>query len=132
MFSTIKDQTHNIQLFLNYQFHKNWAAGSRIRYTSGNPYTPVIDRIYDATNRYYQPVYGSENSERNGPYFGIDLRVDKKIIFNNWILNCYFDLQNAMWFLYKSPEYTLYNCDFTEKTAVLFPCIPSIGVRAEF
>ncbi|MDP4103327.1 MAG: TonB-dependent receptor plug domain-containing protein [Bacillota bacterium] len=127
-----KDQTHNIQLFLNYQFRKNWAAGSRIRYTSGNPYTPVVDRIYDATNRYYQPIYGPEYSERNGPYFGMDLRLNKKIIFNNWVLNCYLDLQNVMWFLYKSPEYTLYNYDYTQKTTVSFPCIPSIGIRAEF
>jgi hypothetical protein len=121
-----------LQLFLSAILPKHWQAGTRIRYTTGDPYTPVTDRIYDATNRFYRPVYGSENSSRNGGFFSVDIRFDKRFTFNNWILNGYADISNIFWFLYKSPEFTMFNYDFTERTSISFPCIPSLGLRAEF
>lgn len=126
------DQTHNLQCVLNYRFSRQWQAGTRVRLISGNPYTPVEDRTYDMTNRYFVPVFGEKNSLRNSPFFQLDLRVEKKFIFDNWLLTGYLDLQNSLWFLYKSPEITIYNYDYTRKTSLSVPIIPSIGVKAEF
>ncbi len=126
------DQTHNLQCVLNYRFPRRWQAGTRVRLISGNPYTPVVDRTYDATNRYYVPVFGDKNSMRNSPFFQLDLRVEKEFVFDNWLLTGYLDLQNLLWFLYKSPEITIYNYDYTRKTSLSVPIIPSIGVKAEF
>jgi hypothetical protein len=126
------DQTHNLQCVLNYRFPRQWQAGTRVRLISGNPYTPVVDRTYDMTNRYFVPVFGEENSLRNSPFFQLDLRVEKKFIFDNWLLTGYIDLQNSLWFLYKSPEITIYNYDYTRKTSLSVPFIPSIGVKADF
>jgi TonB family protein len=127
-----KDQTHNLQLLFSCQLPKQYQVGSRIRYVTGNPYSPVVDRVYDATNRYYRPVYGIENSARNEPFFQVDLRIDKLFVFDSWKLSTYFDLQNIFWFMYKSPESTMYNFDYTEKTTISFPFYPTLGVRIEF
>ena len=35
-----------------------WRLGARYRYGSGNPYTPVVNRIYDLSSREFVPVYG--------------------------------------------------------------------------
>lgn len=126
------DQTHNLQCVLNYRFPRQWQAGTRLRVISGNPYTPVVDRTYDMTNRYFVPSFGEKNSLRNHPFFQLDLRVEKKFVFDNWLLTGYLDLQNALWFLYKSPEITVYNYDYTRKTSLSVPIIPSIGVKADF
>lgn len=126
------DQTHNLQLVINYDFPKRWQAGTRLRLVSGNPYSPVVESVFDGTNRFYQPVYGDENSLRNKPFFQTDLRVEKKFVFDKWLLSAYLDVQNAFCFLYRSPEMTVYNYDFTQKTTIYFPIIPSLGVKAEF
>lgn len=126
------DQTHNLQCVMNYRFSRQWQAGTRARLISGNPYTPVVDRTYDMTNRYFVPSFGEKNSLRNSPFFQLDLRVEKKFVFDNWLLTGYLDLQNTLWFLYKSPEITIYNYDYTRKTSLSVPIIPSIGVKADF
>lgn len=126
------DQTHNLQCVLNYRFKRNWQAGTRVRLVSGNPYTPILYGVFDGTNRYYQPVYGPENSERNRSFFQADFRVEKKMIFDKWLGSLYLDLKNAFWLLYKSPEYTLYNFDYSKKITISTPIIPSLGFRAEF
>ena len=54
------DQTHNLQCVLNYRFPRQWQAGTRVRLISGNPYTPVVDRTYDMTNRYFVPAFGEK------------------------------------------------------------------------
>ncbi|MCX7727065.1 MAG: TonB-dependent receptor, partial [Chitinispirillaceae bacterium] len=127
-----RDQTHNLQLVVSSRVFDQLEAGCRIRYVTGNPQTPIIGSVYDATNRFYRPEYGAENSMRNDPFFQVDIRIDKRFIFNNWILSAYIDLQNVLLFIYKSPEFTVYNYDYTEKTIVSLPFIPSFGIRAEF
>lgn len=126
------DQTHNLQCVVNYRFKKHWQAGSRLRFVSGNPYTPVVDRVSDLTNRFFIPVYGEKNSLRNNPFCQIDLRVEKKFVYDKWILTGYLDLINALWLVYKSPEITVYNYDYTKKTTLSVPVIPSLGLKADF
>jgi TonB family protein len=127
-----RDQTHNFQLVGSYRFAREWQAGTRIRYVSGNPLTPIVGNYFNMTDRFYVPVYGPENSERNDPFFQVDLRVDKKFVFDRWMFSAYLDVQNVLVFLYKSPEFTVYNYDYTEKTSISMPFIPSLGIRAEF
>ena len=49
------------------------------------------------------------------PFFQLDIRVDKKIIYKNWIYSFYIDLQNISWLFYKSPEFEFYNYNYTDK-----------------
>ena len=127
-----RDQTHNLQLILSYRLPREWQVGTRLRYVSGNPYSPVVDRIFDVTGRFYRPVFGQTNSARNDPFFQVDLRFDKRFVFNTWMMSAYIDLQNVMWFAYKSPEFTIYNYDYTDEISVSSPFIPSLGLRVDF
>jgi hypothetical protein len=78
------------------------------------------------------PLTGEENSLRNDPFFQLDLRIDKKFVFDRWMFSVYLDIQNVLVFVYASPEFTVYNYDYTEETAISQPFIPSLGLRAEF
>ncbi len=127
-----RDQTHNLQIVASYRLPFQWELGGKIRYVSGNPYTPIIGAIYDATNRFYRPVFGKENSARNAPFFQTDMRIDKRFVFDRWMLSAYLDMQNVLVFLYQSPEFTVYNYDYTRKSAISMTFIPSLGIRAEF
>lgn len=127
-----KDQTHNLQMMLSYRFPKEWQAGTRFRYISGNPYSPVEGSVFNATRRMYLPKYGDKNSERNRPFLGLDIRVDKRFVFDNWMMSVYLDLQNISWLVYRSPEIIMYNFDYTEKYEISTPFLPSFGVRFEF
>ncbi|MDO5576973.1 MAG: TonB-dependent receptor [Fibrobacter sp.] len=126
------DQTHNLQVMFSYRLLKEWQVGSRFRLISGNPYSPISRSVYNTTRRLYIPEYGKKNSERNRPFCGLDIRVDKKFIFDNWMMSAYLDLQNITWLVYKSPEMVLYNFDYTKKYEISTPFIPSLGLRFEF
>ncbi|MDD5675159.1 MAG: TonB-dependent receptor [Chitinivibrionales bacterium] len=126
------DQTHNLQLIGSWQLPHNWEIGARLRYVSGNPTTPILDRIWNNTSDRYRYEYGQTNSGRLDPFMQADLRVDKKFIFPNWILSLYLDVQNISWFFYKSPEYSIPNYDGTEHYIISSPIYPSVGLKAEF
>jgi TonB family protein len=127
-----RDQTHNLQFILNYRLKRQIEVGTRIRYVSGNPYTPVVGREYNAFDFNYEPERGNANSLRNKPFFQVDLRIDKKFVFDKWMLATYLDFQNVFMFLYASPEFTIFDFDYTDQTTVSAPFIPSFGLRAEF
>ncbi|MBN1131416.1 MAG: TonB-dependent receptor [Chitinispirillaceae bacterium] len=127
-----RDQPHNLQMVGSCRLPHEWQAGVRLRFVTGNPETPVVGSVYDVTNGYYRPLYGAENSSRAGPFLQTDMRVDKKFVFDKWIISFYLDCQNVFFYLYASPEFAVYNYDYSQKTNISFPFIPSLGVRADF
>jgi TonB family protein len=127
-----RDQTHNLQLIASYKLPKEYQIGAKARYVTGNPYTPVVGVIFNNDARRYEFIYGAENSSRNDPFFQLDIRFDKKIVLKKWMLSTYIDLQNVLVFFYKSPEFTVYNFDGSEKTVATSPFFPSFGITAEF
>jgi len=57
--------------------------------------------------------------------------VDKRWIFNRWMLNAYLDLQNVI--NRANPEAIQYNYDFTKsRVRQGLPIYPIIGLRGEF
>ena len=88
------DQPFLLNGIVSHQFLNNWRAGVRVRYGAGNPYTPVVNRIYNLNNRQFIPIYGDSDSGRLPPFFSLDVRVDKDFVFNNWTLTAYTDIQN--------------------------------------
>lgn len=127
-----RDQTHNLQLILNYRLERQIEVGTRVRYVSGNPFTPVLGSVYNAEGFFYEAIRGKTNSKRNKPFFQVDLRIDKKFVYDKWMLAAYLDFQNVLMFLYASPEFTIYDFDYTDQTTVSAPFVPSFGLRAEF
>jgi hypothetical protein len=125
------DQTHNLTAIASYRLPRNWEIGVRFRYVTGNLYTPVTGAVYSADTNEYKPIEGAPNSGRVGDFHQLDVRVDKKWIFNSWMLNAYLDIQNV----YNQPnvENVNYNYDYTEALPQTgLPIIPVLGLRGEF
>ncbi len=127
-----KDQTHNLQVLGSWHLKREFDFGFRLRFVSGDPTTPVTGITELENANYIRPEYGETNSSRVNPFFQLDLRLDKKLVFDKWIYSFYVDLQNISWLLYKSPEMEIYNYDYTDKTTFsMFPML-AVGVKAEF
>jgi len=126
------DQTHNFQLLASYRLPRNWEIGGRLRYTTGNPTTPIIGTEYHLTSNSVVPIRGVPNSERMDPFFQFDFRVDKRWQFQRTALSMYFDIQNLLFFVYASPEFIIHNDFYTERHVISMPIIPSLGVRFDF
>jgi hypothetical protein len=130
---TDNDETHHIQLLGSWHLKRDWDIGFRARYVTGKPETPIDSVEYVANfGGYYNPVFGDANSVRVKPFFQIDLRVDKKFVYDRWMFSLYLDMQNLSYFLYQSPEFTIYNFDYSDKQAVSNIFFPALGFRAEF
>jgi TonB family protein len=124
------DQTHILTLIAQYKLSSQWEIGARYRYTTGNPQTPFVNAIYDTDNDVYVPVPGAVNSTRVDPFQQVDIRLDRKWIFDTWMLTAYLEIQNAL--NRANPEGQRYNYNFTQSQVITsLPIIPSIGLRGE-
>ena len=125
------DQTHILTVIGSYKLPRNWEVSSRFRLVSGNLYTPYVGAVYSSDDDRYLGVRGATNSARVGAFNQIDFRIDKKWIYDTWMLNAYLDIQNVA--NRTNPEGINYNFDFseTEVTSGL-PIVPVLGLRGEF
>lgn len=125
------DQTHIFTALGTYRLPRNWSVGARWRLVSGNPVTPIVGSVFDSDSNTYVRVPGAPNSERASLFHQLDIRVDKRWIFDRWTFNAYLDLQNI--YNRMNQEDVTYNYDYTEESGVTgLPLIPGIGLRAEF
>ncbi len=124
------DQTHSLNLLGSYE-EGPWQYGVRFRYVTGNPYTPIADAHYDGDNDVYIPQRGDLYSQRQNDFMQLDFRVDRKWVYNTWILSAYLDIQNMT--NRKNPEGINYSYDYKTKNEVTgLPTIPTLGVKGEF
>ncbi len=125
-----QDQRHNLNMNggLNWG---SWRIGSRVRWVSGTPYTPIIDGVYVSNSDSYYPIPGDRFSKRLGAFFSWDLRVDKQWRFQTWILSFYLDIQNVL--NTANDIGPAYSFDF-QKSGVStgLPILPTFGVKGEF
>ncbi len=125
------DQTHILTMVGSYKLPYGFEVGARLRYVTGSPETPVIGSVYDADSNDYAAIYGEPNSERNDPFFQLDLRIDKTWQFKLWTLTAYLDVQNVTY--YKNQEGVSYNYDYSESQKVEgLPIFPSFGIKGSF
>ncbi|PKR79729.1 TonB-dependent receptor [Brumimicrobium salinarum] len=95
---------------MGYKFKKNWDLGVKYRVSGGQPYTP-FDLSASRQNYLTTGVgvldYAQLNSERLPIYQQFDIRVDKKINFDNVSLTLFVDIQNLFMFeTPRTPNYT--------------------------
>lgn len=124
------DQTHNLNLIGSYNTER-WTYSARFRYVTGNPYTPVTGGTFDADNDVYIPVRGDIYSRRFESFNQLDVRVDRKYIYDEWILTAYVDILN----IYNSgnSQNIEYSYDYSQKKKVRgLPILPTIGLKGEF
>jgi len=128
------DQTHILTLFGSYSLPRNWQIGSRFRYVTGDPATAVTYSInnvstdVDAFTAIYSP---NAYTNRVPAFHQLDIRVDKKWIYNTWMLTAYLDLQNV--YNHTNPEQPQYNFNFQKmQYSQGLPIYPILGVKGEF
>jgi hypothetical protein len=124
------DQTHNLNLIGSYN-KERWTFSTRFRMVTGLPYTPVDGATFDADNDVYIPLAGRIYSSRFDHFNQLDIRVDRKFIYDQWILSAYLDIQNLM--NSKNPQSIQYSYDYKENKQVRgLPIIPTFGIKGEF
>jgi hypothetical protein len=125
------DQTHLLTAVAEREFGRNWLISARVRYTTGNPTTPIAGATYDVNSDVYVPLRGDIYSQRIGAFFQADLRFDKKWVYDRWILTSYLDIENITNQQNTDSISYSYNYQKSEKVTGL-PIYPSLGIKAEF
>lgn len=125
------DQPHNLVALASYKLPYDFIVGAKIRYTSGALSTPYVGAIYDVNGNYYFPIFGEPNSRRLPDFFQLDVRIDKRFVFQSWMLALYLDVQNVT--NRGNVEGVTYNYDYTEQQFITgLPILPVLGVRGEW
>ena len=125
------DQTHILTLLAGYSLPWNLDISGRLRLVSGNPQTPIIGASYDADQDLYRPQRGAPNSIRGPTFNSLDLRLDRRFVFDRWTMSIYLDVTNA--YNATNAEGTQYNYDYTESAPLRgLPILPTLGISARF
>ncbi|MCC6623612.1 MAG: TonB-dependent receptor [Deltaproteobacteria bacterium] len=126
------DQTHVLALVAGVQLGDGWRFGTRLRYATGNPFTPLEPAYYDAGADVWVPrAAAAPLSERTAGFFQLDLRVDKTFVFDDWRLDLYLELNNAT--NRRNIESVQYASDYQSRDDIeSLPLTPSLGIRGSF
>ncbi|MCB0753683.1 MAG: hypothetical protein KDC52_19580, partial [Ignavibacteriae bacterium] len=127
------NQTHTISVVTNFYIGKNWNISAKGYYGSGFPYTPKT-AVEDQSSGLWEWKEGKIHSANLPAYKRIDLRISKLFIFDNFKLNTFFDISNALNFK-NVQRYEFDTPGFSKPNAeeiLLWPIIPSFGIRFEF
>jgi TonB family protein len=125
------DQPIVLNALGSYELPKRWRIGARVRYGSGNPYTPVVNRFQLLDENAFLPVYGERDSERLPAFYQADLRIDKDWVYDRWKLTTYLDFQNVTGA--QNVEVMGWTADYSEESPVTgLPPLPAFGLRGEW
>lgn len=125
-----QDQTHNLNLSGAYTWG-NYTLATRFRYVTGIPYTPIRGSVYYENADTYVPIAGNKLSERSKDFWQLDVRLDRRWIFNAWILSLYLDVQNIT--LRDNQIGMAYSFDYSQSEPTYFiPILPTFGIKGEF
>jgi hypothetical protein len=125
------DQPVVLTALASAQLPHRWRLGARVRYATGNPYTPVDNRIYDLDDRVFVPLLGDPGSARTPPFWSLDLRVDKEWVLRRGALAIYLDVQNAT--NRRNLELLGWTDDYRDLDGVLgLPILPVFGLRGSW
>lgn len=124
------DQPHVLSLVAS-QTIGAWTFGTRFRYASGAPRTPVSDAFYDAAGDAYQPVFGALNTTRLPAFHQLDVRVERTIRIKPVELSLYLEVQNVT--ARKNVEEFAYSRDYRQRLPITgIPPLAIVGARVEF
>ena len=111
----------------SYDLGAGFDIGSRFRYSTGYPRTPVKGATYDARVDGYFPLFGPQNGERIPEFYALDVRLAKRFKLGSTVgLETYLDVQNVT--NHQNPEEIVYNFNYKSKSYITgLPILPVIG-----
>lgn len=121
------DQSFVFTALGSYDLGRGFEVGSRFRYSSGYPRTPVASASYDARVDAYVPIFGAHNSVRIPAFYALDVRLAKHFKFGQKSeLELYLDVQNVT--QHENAEEIVYNFDYTRRSYITgLPILPVLG-----
>ena len=123
----VLDQPHSLTLIGSTALGKRWRIGGRMRYTTGNPLTPVAAAYLDSSGDWVA-VDGPLLSRRLPDFFQLDVRVDRSWQGKWGTWNLYIDIQNVI--NRHNAEGVTYSDDYGKQSYTNgLPIFPSIGVE---
>ena len=123
-------KTHNLNIIGAYN-KERWTFSGRFRLVSGVPYTAINGATYDSDNDVYIPIVNSIYTQRFDAFKQLDFRVDRKFIYNTWILTAYVDILNIT--NSANSQNIEYSYDYSQNKKVRgLPILPTFGVKGEF
>ena len=93
------DNRHIVSFTGGKKWDSGWELGARVLFSGGLPYTPyAVDQSLLIPNweTFNAPLvdYDQLNTQRNGAFHQVDLRLDRKWFFDTWSLDVFMDVQN--------------------------------------
>ncbi|SMO72894.1 Outer membrane receptor for ferrienterochelin and colicins [Saccharicrinis carchari] len=131
------DSKHLLTATINKTLKNNWDIGLKWRFLGGLPYTPVDEntttlvQAWDATGKEYLD-YDRFNSQRLENFHQLDVRIDKRYLFNSWSLEVYLDIQNLYNYKIKEPVKYVQKLDTNGSPIIANPNSDANQQRYEF
>lgn len=122
------DQTHVLSAVGSYELGAGFVVGTRFRYATGYPRTPVTGAYFDVQTGQYQPFFGPINTTRIPDFVQWDVRVAKTFSIRKASLEAYLDVQNVT--NRANPEEIVYSLDYSQRRYITgLPLLPVLGAR---
>lgn len=125
-----QEQPHILNVAGTYDLGAGWELGTRFRYISGNPSTPIDGSTYDANRGVFIPLYGRLNADRDPAFHQLDIRGQKTFRIGEGSLSVYLDVQNV--YNAENPRGFSYSYDYREREPAASSFIlPNLGIRGQ-
>ena len=124
------DQPHSLTVVASKEVGA-WTFGTRFRFATGLPRTPVVGAFYDAKDDVYQPIFGAQNSIRLPSFWQLDVRVDRSFLLGDTArLLVYLEGLNVT--NHANGEEYVYSVDYTRRGTITgLPIVAVLGARVE-
>ena len=122
------DQTHVVNTVVSWEVGRHWTLGAAYHFHTGRPYTP---EYRDPAGRDPSAICrGKPFSERLPDFWKLDVRIQKREVFETWYFDFYIDVLNVT-FNQETVNYSVDNLGQQKADRALF-FIPMLGLRAVF
>ena len=128
---TTFDQTHILTIVGQYNLPWDITFGARFRVVSGRPTTLPLGSVHDLDTTNYNRRSSQGTLTRFPTFHQLDLRLDKKWVFDTFSLTAYVDLLNA----YNQANAENFQEDYRNREIEPLPglpILPIIGASGEF
>ncbi len=126
-------QVHTLAWISDISLGNNWSFNTKLYYGSGYPYAEKVAVYNEDTDEWFWVKEGT-NSKYLPEYSRIDFRISKDFNFRNFKLKTFIEISNAL----NHKNVRGYEYSYTDRgkpiarEIVLWPVLPSFGIRVEF